>query len=258
MGKDQAHDIRWMDRLTSSYGLGMAMSLGSRDGVNVFSLALTVLLLIYLIYFVRSKWDVLNLGLVAFSVQVLTATLMVQGKLDLILSLDWVFSVFIVFYWILGTAFVGLGLALFRDWTRLRADQTSGLWIKWPEEFDSSGAGQNMLARTIRFLSQGLIVSIYSVLTVMLGSIATNDYVMFLMVLEAQATQAVFEAQKLTFAYALPFAFPTFIVALLALIYRSSSSIRDKARQSMSMVKILCSAVLLSVGAGVIITLIYF
>lgn len=256
MALDNRVDRSWMDRLQPSYGVATALALGSRDGINLFSLSITLTFLSFLIHRARSSRAVLSYGFIALAAQFVMTVLLVHGRFDFLMSKEQVVDWIKMFYWFYAAAIVLIGGVYFRDWWLHRSGQLDKLTIKSrTEKTQQTSRGGVILRETLK----GFVPALYAIFVVVLGSIATQDYTVFMMIVKySRAGDDIWLARKVAYTYSASFMFPTLVAFLLAYCYHSSEKLKSKLSDSISMVKVVCSAVYLSVGVGLLLTLYYF
>lgn len=246
----------WMDRVNSTWGFGLAFSLGAEDGFNINSLSLTLLFFFFLIYIVRTRKNIIFCGLLCMVLQLVTLTSMVHGNFDIFLSQENVYSYIRILCGLLGLIFLIIGFLYFRDWWQVRLGNNSQRqWIKFPA------------IRTINERSEGgLIVDVfvsffYWILSMLFGGIivfmssyAVQDYTMFIMLIDSISKERINFGEQAILIYAVAYLFPTFVLWIIAGIYAFNEKFQKYIERSVSIVKIVLSAIFISFGVGLMTT----
>lgn len=245
----------WLNRLQSTWGMGLAFSLGVEDGLSINTLALTVLFCFFLVYVVRTRLNVFFCGILCMIVQFVALALLVHGRFDSLLSQEDVYRYVRIFCGILGLIFGVVGLIYFRDWWHLRRASEENPWIVLPKTVDKKDNSESLFIVNL-FVS--LFYWILSVLfggaIVFLSSYAIQDYTMFMMLIDSISKEEMQSGEKAILVYAGAYLIPCVLIWFFTVLYSFNGRFRAIIERKIAIVKIMLSAVFLGFGIGLLIT----
>lgn len=256
MNLQTEHQESWINRVNSTWGFGLAVSMGMEDSVNINTLSLTLLFFFFLVYIVRTRKNVVLCGIVCMALELMVLSSLIHGKFDFILSREPVYLYVKIFCALLGLILIFVGLIYFRDWWQLRfRNNILKPWIKLPVYLAKKDVSEKIFI--VRFLVSMLywvISAVFGVTIIFLSSYAIQDYAMFILLLDSITKDQIHQGQQAVIIYAAVYLIPMIILWAISIAYSFSESFRKYIERSISIVKIILSAIFISIGVGLMST----
>ncbi|MGE0267698.1 MAG: hypothetical protein AB7S78_04485 [Candidatus Omnitrophota bacterium] len=250
------HQKSWLNRVNSTWGFGLAFSLGVEDGFNINSLSVAMLFFIFLVYVVRSPKNIIFSGLLCMTLQLMVLTSMVHGNFDILLSRESVYQYVKILCGLLGLIFLMIGFFYFRDWWQLRiGGGRQKQWIHLPTPLETNEKSEGLLI--VKFfisLFYWVLAMLFGAVIVLISSYAVQDYTMFIMLLDSVSQEKINFGEQAVMIYGLAYLIPTSVLCIMAGLYSFNGGFRKYVERSLSIVKIILSAVFFSFGIGLMIT----
>ncbi|MBF0522658.1 MAG: hypothetical protein HQL24_06340 [Candidatus Omnitrophica bacterium] len=235
----------------SMFALWPPFCLGFKDCTNCSGLANVVIFIMFLSLIGKTRKRLIWCGLLFILSAGLINFFLTLGLFDFVLNRQNILRDARTINLILSVFFIVLGVLNFVDWTRYKKTKNPESFIlKSPfflgenvESSKKSGAGTISLSIGLGVLSIAL-----GFLSALLASFLGSDYVLFLELVSHANT--LFTSLCSIGTYCLMLALPVIGVWLMMIWAFSSSKVRLCFRESISLIKIICSAMLLAVGVG--------
>lgn len=256
MNLQTEHRDSWINRVNSTWGFGLAVSMGLEDSVNINTLSLTLLFFFFLVYVVRTRKNVILCGIMCMAFQLMVLSSLIHGKFDFILSQEFVYQYVKIFCALLGLIFIFIGLIYFRDWWQLRfRNNIQKPWIKFPIYLvKNNDMEMFFIVKLFVSLLYWILSAVFGIIVIFLSSYAIQDYAMFILLLDSISKEQIHQGQQAVIIYAVAFLMPSMIFWLISIVYSFSGNFRKYIERSISKVKIILSAIFISTGVGLMST----
>lgn len=230
--------------------------LGLQDSLNPCGLASLIIFLAFLAVVAKTRKRLIWCGLVFILMAALTRAFFVLGGLDTLLNQSFIFNMIRWLYLGLGVLFIFCGFGHFKDWLNYKRNQKMESFIfKVPAYFQENfglktEASRRRVKIKIFLLSIGLFLlsAVMGFFIEIMESLLAQDYVLFINLMTHGQTKI-----SLIFSLFL-FSFSSLLsivgVWLMMIWIFSSQKVRKSFLGSISFIKIVSSAILLSSGFG--------
>ncbi|MDP8212023.1 MAG: hypothetical protein P9X22_01870 [Candidatus Zapsychrus exili] len=242
----------WPERC---FTLWPTFCLGFSDGFNPCSLANILLFVMILFDFSGSLIKVIISG-VCFIVASLVANyLLVIGAFDFFLSSASSLKAISIFYTTIGAIFLILGILNFYDWIRYKNNRDSRKFLlKLPIFLRSQDDLRKKPTSKLRFfigiLFSAIISALFGFIVTIVQSVLAQDYTLFVNLLNQKDSST--SHSLAIFIYGVSFVLPFIFVWLAIIAVFTIKKAKVIFTEQGSLAKIISSAILLSIGIGLI------
>lgn len=250
------HLESWMSRVNSTWGFGLAVSMGLEDSVNVNTLSFTLLFFFFLVYIVRTRINVIICGIICITIQLMMLTSMIYGKFDFILSKDSVYLYVKIACGISALIFMMVGLIYFRDWWQVRFNENKlKSWIRMPVFGGKQDNSESFFILSL-FISlfYWIVSAVFGAGIIFLSAYAVQDYNMFIMLVDSISKEQFQKGQKAVFIYTATFLIPILIFWLISILYCFSENFRKYVERSILIIKLILCSIFICAGVGLLVT----
>ena len=247
----------WMLQGPAAYGVTGPVALGFDDAFGTSAITWALIFFLFLIHVVRSKWMMLMAGLIFVTIQLMGLIGLIHGTLDPFLTRPEVYKGIGIIWGIIGIVLSAFGVMYFKDWMALKKDPDAKQIIKFPDygRLDKK-SGDLFIVRMFINVFYLFLAGVLGVVAVVMCSITLQDYNIFIMVMGAVGTEGAKTVQQEVIKYIGAYLTPCFAAVLLAVIFGLSDKLRALLQKRFILVKMSFAVILLTLGAGAIITVI--